>query len=166
MSVESTLTSTSQPQRTFSEDLEERLRLCKTLSDLCSTFDELSYIDEDKVVVCTLCVLYPIGTSYLSGNFEYDRIHDEQYRSTQVMSQEFRNLKKHIKRHFTLEIHSENVKKWEREESARCSRETRSHSIGMRIAQICYAGYKTGMSGQNNFILIFGVMLRVKCGIV
>ena len=47
-----------------------------------------------------------------------------------------------------LEIHSENVKKWEREESARCSRETRSHSIGMQIAQICYAGYKTGMSGR------------------
>ena len=34
-----------------------------------------------------------------------------------------------------------------REEGARCSRKTPCHSIGMRIAQICYTGYKTGISG-------------------
>ena len=144
----STLTPASQHQTTFSEDLEEKLRLCKTLSDICNSFDELSYIEKDKMVICTLCVLYPLGTAHVSGNFEYDLLHDEQYLSNQVMSQEFRNLKKHIKRHLMQEIHLSNVEKWEREESKRSSRETRCHAIGMRIAWICYAGYQSGMSSR------------------
>ena len=147
-SKESTLTPASQHHTTFSEDLEERLRLCKTLSDICDSFDELSYIEQNKMVVCTPCVLYPLGTAHVPGNFEYDLINDEQYLSNQVMSQEFRNLKKHIKRHFMQEIHLNNVEKWEKEESKRCSRETRCHAIGMRIARICYAGYQSGMSAR------------------
>ena len=43
-SKESTPTPASQHQTTFFEDLEERLRLCETLSDICSSFDELPYI--------------------------------------------------------------------------------------------------------------------------
>lgn len=146
---ESTLTSASQRQTTFSEDLDEKLRLCKTLGDICSTFDELSYIDEDKMVVCTMCVLYPVETSHLPGYFEYDFINDEQHQNTQVMSREFRNLKTNIKRHFMLELHKENLKRWEGEESKHCVRETRCHSIGMRITRICYAGYKSGMSARD-----------------
>ena len=149
MPNESTLTSASQRQTTFSEDLDEKLRLCKTLGDICSTFDELSYIDEDKMVVCTMCVLYPVETSHLPGYFEYDFINDEQHQNTQVMSREFRNLKTNIKRHFMLEFHKENLKRWEGEESKHCVRETRCHSIGMRIARICYAGYKSGMSARD-----------------
>lgn len=135
-------------QTSFSEDLEEKLRLCKTLGDICESFDELSYIENDKMLVCSLCVLYPLGSAHVAGNFEYDRLHDDQYLSIQVMSEEFRNLKKHIKRHFVQEIHLSNVEKREREENERFRKETRGHAIGMRIARICYAGYQSGMSSR------------------
>lgn len=88
------------------------------------------------------------GSANVAGNFEYDRLHDDQYLSIEVMSEEFRNLKKHIKRHLLQEIHLSNVEKREREENERCRKETRCHAIGMRIARICYAGYQSGRSSR------------------
>ena len=87
-----------------------KLRECKTVDELCSVFNELSYIPTEHSLVCSTCVLHPfrIGAN-IPGRFLYDVANDETYKSTHTMSREFRNLKVHIKTHFENELHMDNV---------------------------------------------------------
>ena len=50
-----------------------KLRECKTVDELCSVFDELSYIPTENSLVCGTYVLHPfrIGTD-IPGRFLYD----------------------------------------------------------------------------------------------
>ena len=78
-----------------------KLRECKNVEELCSDFDELSYIPTEHSLVCGTCVLHPfqIGAN-IPGSLLYDVANNETYKSTQPMSCEFRNLNLHIKTHF------------------------------------------------------------------
>ena len=102
-------------------------------------------------MICTFCVVYPDhgGISHVPGCFTYDIKHDDEYTSTNLLSQKFRNLKKNIKRHLSKEIHINSVKEWNQLQKTHDKRETRVHSIGMRIARLCYAGYRTGSTKRN-----------------
>ena len=142
----------SEPEPTESKNpctidpAEEQFRQCKTLSDICESFKELTYVSDEKLLTCTYCALYPHKSG--SGIFEYNSQHDDQFLTSQIMSTQFRCLKRNIKRHFSREVHTDNVAKWEQTERIQPHRETRSHAIGMRIARICYDGYKSGLSNR------------------
>ena len=38
---------------------EEQFRQCKTVSDICESFRELTYTSNEKMLTCTECALYP-----------------------------------------------------------------------------------------------------------
>lgn len=131
-------------------EVDSKLSVCKTVEDICNSFDEITYVPEEKVLSCIRCVIHPSqGGAHVPGRFSYDLLHDETYRSTNVTTQEFRNLKKSIKRHIGNEIHTDAVREWEETQKYDARRETRVHSIGMRIARLCYAGYQVGTSKRN-----------------
>ena len=83
------------------------------------------------------------------GQFKFDgesiEVHDE----VSKMSRSFINLKANIKRHFKTVGHIENWEAWKEKEEANEAYRTRNHEVGMRIARICYAGYKSGSSKRS-----------------
>ena len=90
----------------FLNQLINKLNHCKTISDLCESFDYLSYISQEESLVCNICVIYPSqGGSDTPGRFTYNIKNDDIYKSTKVLSRESRNLKSHVKRHFENEVH-------------------------------------------------------------
>ena len=42
-----------------SNKLINQLNHCKTIADLCESFDYLSYISQEESLVCNICVIYP-----------------------------------------------------------------------------------------------------------
>ena len=134
--------STINEREHFTKEDDDKLRSCKTVEDICDKFDDILYVPEEKVLSCVRCVVYPSqGGAHMPGRFTYDIANDETYRSTNVTTREFRNLKSVIKRHFENEIHLCNVREWQEKQKRDARRETRTHSIGMRIGRLCYAGY-------------------------
>ena len=74
---------------------------CKTIADLSESFDYLSYICEEESLVCNICATYPSQCgSHTPGSFTDNIKNDDIYKSTKVLSRDFRNLKTHVKRHF------------------------------------------------------------------
>ena len=122
---------------------------CKTIGDLCESFDYLSYISQEESLVCNICVINPSqGGSHTPGRFTYNIKNDDIYKSTKVLSRDFRNLKTHVKRHFENEVYLKNDCDCKSETGeGKC--ETREHAVGMRIARLCYAGYLIGSSKRN-----------------
>ena len=122
---------------------------CKTIADLCESFDYLSYISQEESLVCNICVINPSqGGSHTPGRFTHNIKNDDIYKSTKVLSRDFRNLKTHVKRHFENEVYLKNDCDCKREAGeGKC--ETREHAVGMRIARLCYAGYLIGSSKRN-----------------
>ena len=123
---------------------------CKTIADLCESFDYLSYISQEESLVCNICVTYPSqGGSHTSGRFTYNIKKDDIYKSTKVLLWDFRNLKTHVKRHFENEIHLNNDCDWQNKEIYKGKCETREHAIGMQVARLCYGGYLIGLCKRN-----------------
>ena len=123
---------------------------CKTIADLCESFDYLSYISQEESLVCNICVTYPSqGGSHTSGRFTYNIKKDDIFKSTKVLLWDFRNLKTHVKRHFENEIHLNNDCDWQNKEIYKGKCETREHAIGMCVARLCYAGYLIGSCKRN-----------------
>ena len=134
----------------FLNQLINKLNHCKTISDLCESFDYLSYISQEESLVCNICVIYPSqGGSDTPGRFTYNIKNDNIYKSTKVLSRDFRNLKTHVKCHFESEVHLKIDCDWQKKEmyKGRCG--TREYAVGMRIARLCYAGYLIGSSKRN-----------------
>ena len=51
-----------------SDKLINQLNHCKTIADLCESFDYLSYISQEESLVCNICVIYPSqGGSHTPG---------------------------------------------------------------------------------------------------
>ena len=83
--------------------------------NLCESFDYLSYISQEESLICNICVIYPSqGGSHTPGRFTYNIKNDDIYKSTKVLSWDFRNLKTHIKRHFENEVHLKNDCDWQK----------------------------------------------------
>ena len=122
---------------------------CKNIGDLCESFDYLSYISQEESLVCNICVINPSqGGSHTPGRFTHNIKNDDIYKSTKVLSRDFRNLKTHVKRHFENEVYLKNDCDCKSETGeGKC--ETREHAVGMRIARLCYAGYLIGSSKRN-----------------
>ena len=93
--------SLSQVDDEISEMNDVKLHQCKTVNDICTQFDEMSYKPEQNMLICTFCVVYSVQSDFsiVPGCFNYDVIHDDEYTTTNSMSREFRNMKKSIKRH-------------------------------------------------------------------
>ena len=128
----------------------EKLLLCKTVKQLCETFDHLDYLSQEKCLVCSVCMTVSrLAGSHAPGRYAYDLSNDELYMTTNIMSREFRNLKIHIKRHFENEDHIKRAEDRNKEEVAQSKTETREFSIGMRIARICYSMYKDGAAKRS-----------------
>ena len=76
-----------------------QLNHCKTIPDLCESFNHLSYISLEESPVCNIYLIYPSqGGSHAPGLLTYNINIDVIYKSTKVLSQDFRNLKTHVKR--------------------------------------------------------------------
>ena len=111
---------------------------CKTIADLSESFDYLSYICEEESLVCNICATYPSQCgSHTPGSFTYNIKNDDIYKSTKVLSRDFRNLKTHVKRHFDNEVHLKNDCDWQKKEIYKGNCETEEHAIGMRVARLC-----------------------------
>ena len=123
---------------------------CKTIADLCESFDYISYISQEESLVCNIYVINPSqGGSHTPGRFTYNIKNDDIYKSTKVLSRDFRNLKTHVKRHFENEVYLKNDCDWKKKEIYKGKCERREHAVGMRIARLCYAGYLIGSSKRN-----------------
>ena len=71
----------------LSDKLINQLNHCKTIADLCESFDYLSYISQEESLVCNICVIYPSqGGSHAHGRFTYNIKNDDIYKSTKVLS--------------------------------------------------------------------------------
>ena len=82
---------------------------CKTIADLCESFDYLSYISQEESVVCNICVIYPSqGGSHNAGYFTHNIKNDDICKPTKVLLRDFRNLKSHVNCHFENEVHLKN----------------------------------------------------------
>ena len=79
----------------------------------------------------------------------YNIKNDDIYKSTKVLSRDFRNLKTHVKRHFENEVYLKNDCDWQKKEIYKGKCETREHAVGTRIARLCHAGYLIGSSKRN-----------------
>ena len=120
------------------------------MTDICKNIEDIVYVPEEGGLTCIRCVISPRqGGAHTPGRFSYDISHDDMYISTKITSREFRNLKTVIRRHFENDFHQHNVKEWEKIQVFEGRRETRVHSIGMRIARLCYSGYQIGSSKRN-----------------
>ena len=92
-----------------SDKLINQLNHCKTIGDLCESFDYLSYISQEESLVCNICVIYPSqGGSHSPGYFTHNIKNDDICKSTKVLLRDFRNLKSHVKCHFENEVHLKN----------------------------------------------------------
>ena len=50
-----------------------QLNQCKTIADLCESFDYVSYISQEESLVCNICVIYPSqGSSHTPGRVTYN----------------------------------------------------------------------------------------------
>ena len=133
-----------------SDKLIYRLNHCKTIADLCESFDNLSYISQEESLVCNICVIYPSqGGSHSPGYFTYNIKNDDTYKSTMVLLRDFRNLKTHVKCHFENEVHLKNDCVYRKKEIHKGKCERREHAVGMRIARFCYAVYLIGSFKRN-----------------
>ena len=88
-----------------------QLNQCKTIADLCESFNYLSYISLEQSLVCNIYVMYPSqGGSQTPGRLNYNIIIDNIDKS-KVLPRDFSHLKTHVKRHFENEVHLKNDKK-------------------------------------------------------
>ena len=111
---------------------------CKTIADLSESFDYLSYICEEESLVCNIYATCPSQcSSHTPGSFIDNIKNDDIYKSTKVLSRDFRNLKTHVKRHFDNEVHLNNDCDWQKKEIYKGNCETEEHAIGMRVARLC-----------------------------
>ena len=111
-----------------SDTLINQLNHCKTIAELCESFHYLSYISQEEPLVRNICVIYPSqGGSHIPGHFTNNIENDDIYKSTKVLSPDFRNLKTHIKRHFQNEVHLKNDCNWQKKENYKGKCETQEH---------------------------------------
>ena len=150
LSDSSTVGASKETIPAIENQIDEKLRECKTVTDICKNIEDIVYVPEEGGLTCIRCVISPRqGGAHTPGRFSYDISHDDMYISTKITSREFRNLKTVIRRHFENDFHQHNVKEWEKIQVFEGRRETRVHSIGMRIARLCYSGYQIGSSKRN-----------------
>ena len=64
-------------------------------------------------------------------------------------SRPFINVKAAIKKHLITTLQTKNWEARKQKEDANEAFKSRVHEVGMRIARICYAGYKGGSSKRN-----------------
>ena len=70
----------------LSDKLINQLNHYKTV-DLCEFFDYLSYISQEELLVCNICVIYPSqGDSHTHRRFTYNIKNDDIYKSIKVLS--------------------------------------------------------------------------------
>ena len=90
-----------------------QLNHCKAIVDLCESFDYLSYIPQEESLIYKICVIYPSqGGCHTPRCVTYNIRKDDIYKSTQVLSRDFRDLKTHVKRHFENEVNPKNDCDW------------------------------------------------------
>ena len=75
------------------------------------------------------------GGSHTPGRFKYNIKNDDIYKSTKVLSRDFRNLKTHVKRHFENKVHLKNDCDWQKQETYKGKCETPEHTDSMRITR-------------------------------
>ena len=105
---------------------------------------------QEESLVCNICVINPSqGGSHTPGHFIYNIKNDDIYKSTKVLSRDFRNLKTHVKRYFENEVYLKNDCNWQKKGIYKGKCKTREHAVGVWIARLCYAGYLIGSSKRN-----------------
>ena len=131
---------------------DERIKLlqdCKTVDDITESFDELVVEEETDMILCELCfVENESAGARTPGQFKFKTV-DETMDEGSKQSRPFINLKAAIKKHFKTTLHTNNWEAWKQKEDANEAFKSRVHEVGMRIARICYAGYKGGSSKRN-----------------
>ena len=120
-----------------SDKLINQLNHCKTKADLCESFNYLSYVSRKESLVCNICVIYPSkDDSHTTGQFTYNIKNDDIYKSTKVLSRDFRNVKTHVKRRFENEVHLKNDCDWQKKGIYKGKCKRRQHAVGMRFARL------------------------------
>ena len=106
----------------FDDERIAKLYSCRSIDDLLKEFTELSYSRIDGHFNCNLCSplvhesALPIQGKCTPGIFHYSADEGESFDSNAHLPDSFRNLKKHLKVHFTTSIHIQNWSLWDKKE--------------------------------------------------
>eukprot|EP00112_Aurelia_sp_Birch-Aquarium-sp1_P022977 Seg6674.3 transcript_id=Seg6674.3/GoldUCD/mRNA.D3Y31 product="hypothetical protein" protein_id=Seg6674.3/GoldUCD/D3Y31 len=124
------------------------LSSCRSMSDITARFTELVYLEEKGCLICDLCVgdkVECIGIRQSRpGVFLYDKVLSLHFAEDDMMSEKFRNLKKHVAAHLETQMHTRNLQKEAENEAIIDRRETRERLIGEKLGAICYYLYMNG----------------------
>ena len=128
----------------LSDEQSAYLTLCKTIDDVLRHFPEFSYNEVEQLLKCDLCCSNPRKGGSMPGLFHYEK--DVSDKDSE--RKKFKNLKSHLKAHLANKTHVDNqeVKKKMEDEDRKFL--SRCHQVGLRIARLCYDGYKSGSSGR------------------
>ena len=121
------------------------LTLCKTLEDILKHFTELSYNEEEQLVKCDVCCSNTRKGGSVPGIFKYEKPPSS---DKDTQRKKFKNLKAHLKAHFENKTHNDNIEEKEKSEEEERKFQSRCHQVGLRIARLCYDGYKSGSSSR------------------
>ena len=120
------------------------LTLCKSIDDILRYFPELSYDETEQLLKCDLCCQNPRKGGSLPGLFMYEKDVDDK----DTDRKNFKYLKSHLKRHLANKTHVENHEAKNKTEDDERKFQIRCKQVGLRIARLCYDGYKSGSSAR------------------
>ena len=126
------------------EDIVEALRECTSVEDIEGKFHELKYNSEDEKFWCRLCKK---SSSGYAADLESDF-------SGKVMSEEFRNLKKSLKKHLLGTGHREAVQNEEETNKPNEKHIGREKRIGKALGHVAYYLLKNGRPNSDFPLLI------------
>ena len=87
----------------LNSNLPDEIKPCKQVNE---SFHYLSYISQEDSLAYNICVIYlSQGRTHTPGRFAYNIKNNDIYKSTKVLSRDFRNLKTRVKYHFENEVH-------------------------------------------------------------
>ena len=133
------------------EPTDERLqdlRKCASVDDILQLLNEVEMDDTGLSLFCTLCCPKDaITDGQQLGKFNLSEIayHGETDDDGRL-TEEFRNLKKHLKGHIQTRPHSEQWNLWKEKEEKEERSRSKNESAGMRLARLAYEGFRRGRS--------------------
>ena len=110
------------------------------------TFD-VRCASEDMIIYCKLCIEdidKPLLGDSTNGVFKYEKKSGVSFNKDEILPQQFRNLKKHLRRHLLRQTHQRKVAEKEANEAKSAAELLRQYQVGMNIGRTCYLLYKKG----------------------
>ena len=126
----------------ISDDQLALLLLSKSIDDLLRHFPELNYNETERLLKCDLCSPNPRKGGSMPGLFNYEKDGLDKG----MERKKFKCLKSHLKAHFANKKHVDNIEIKNKMEDDERKFQSRCHKVGLRIARLCYDGYKSGAS--------------------